>query len=149
MTAKVFEDRRVSGDWRVEWIDEDGGIEVAIFSGPNARERALGLMATGRYLGEGFDDARLDTLFLTMPISWLGILAQYAGRLHRMYATKRDVVIYDYADGNEPMLARWRSSGTRSVASSSPSWPVSFSRCASTRASASLTRCFSLVISSP
>jgi superfamily II DNA or RNA helicase len=36
------------------------------------------LVATGRYLGEGFDDARLDTLFLTMPISWRGTLAQYA-----------------------------------------------------------------------
>jgi hypothetical protein len=39
--AKVFEDRIVAGDWRVEWIDDDGGIEVAIFSGPNAKERAL------------------------------------------------------------------------------------------------------------
>ena len=42
MTAKVFEDRRVPGDWRVEWFDDDGGCEVAIFSGPNAREWALG-----------------------------------------------------------------------------------------------------------
>ena len=64
------------------------------------------LVATGRYLGEGFDDARLDTLFLTMPISWRGLLAQYAGRLHRLHAAKRDVVIYDYVDGNEPMLAK-------------------------------------------
>jgi superfamily II DNA or RNA helicase len=67
------------------------------------------LVATGRYLGEGFDDARLDTLFLTMPISWRGILAQYAGRLHRLHAPKRDVVIFDYVDGNEPMLARMAS----------------------------------------
>jgi superfamily II DNA or RNA helicase len=64
------------------------------------------LVATGRYLGEGFDDARLDTLFLTMPISWRGTLAQYAGRLHRLHAPKRDVVIYDYVDENEPMLAK-------------------------------------------
>ena len=71
---------------------------------PDQEERVL--VATGRYLGEGFDDARLDTLFLTMPISWRGILAQYAGRLHRLHAAKRDVVIYDYVDGNEPMLAR-------------------------------------------
>jgi superfamily II DNA or RNA helicase len=62
------------------------------------------LVATGRYLGEGFDDARLDTLFLTMPISWRGVLAQYAGRLHRLHAAKRDVVIYDYVDEQEPML---------------------------------------------
>ena len=76
------------------------------------------LVATGRYLGEGFDDARLDTLFLTMPISWRGILAQYAGRLHRLHATKRNVVIYDYVDGNEPMLAKMavkREAGYRSL----------------------------------
>jgi superfamily II DNA or RNA helicase len=71
---------------------------------PGDAERVL--VATGRYLGEGFDDARLDTLFLTMPISWHGILAQYAGRLHRLYAAKRDVVIFDYVDENEPMLAK-------------------------------------------
>jgi superfamily II DNA or RNA helicase len=53
---------------------------------PETEERLL--IATGRYLGEGFDDARLDTLFLTMPISWRGTLAQYAGRLHRLHATK-------------------------------------------------------------
>ena len=71
---------------------------------PSDQERVL--VATGRYLGEGFDDARLDTLFLTMPISWRGILAQYAGRLHRLHHAKRDVIIYDYVDEQEPMLAR-------------------------------------------
>jgi len=71
---------------------------------PDDEERVL--VATGRYLGEGFDDARLDTLFLTMPISWRGTLAQYAGRLHRLYAAKCDVVIYDYVDENEAMLAK-------------------------------------------
>ncbi len=76
------------------------------------------LVATGRYLGEGFDDARLDTLFLTMPISWRGTLAQYAGRLHRLHASKREVVIYDYVDENEPMLAKMatrREAGYRSL----------------------------------
>jgi superfamily II DNA or RNA helicase len=48
--------------------------------------------------------ARLDTLFLTMPISWRGLLSQYAGRLHRLHPTKRDVMIYDYVDAREPML---------------------------------------------
>jgi superfamily II DNA or RNA helicase len=64
------------------------------------------ILATGRYLGEGFDDPRLDTLFLTMPISWKGTLAQYAGRLHRLHDRKRDVVIYDYVDENVSVLAR-------------------------------------------
>jgi superfamily II DNA or RNA helicase len=64
------------------------------------------IVATGRYLGEGFDDERLDTLFLTLPISWRGTLTQYAGRLHRLNAAKRDVIIYDYVDFEVPVLAR-------------------------------------------
>ena len=71
---------------------------------PDTEERVI--VATGRYLGEGFDDARLDTLFLTMPISWRGTLAQYAGKLHRLHTAKREVVIYDYVDAAEPMLAK-------------------------------------------
>ncbi|MDD5261256.1 MAG: DEAD/DEAH box helicase family protein [Methylacidiphilales bacterium] len=70
---------------------------------PQGEKRIL--MATGRYLGEGFDDARLDTLFLTMPISWKGTLQQYVGRLHRLHDEKKEVVVYDYVDGCVPMLA--------------------------------------------
>lgn len=62
------------------------------------------VVAIGRYVGEGFDFARLDTLFLAMPISWKGKLAQYAGRLHRDYAGKSEVIIYDYVDLNVSML---------------------------------------------
>ncbi len=64
------------------------------------------IVATGRYLGEGFDDARLDTLFLALPISWRGTLTQYAGRLHRSNATKKEVIIYDYVDFQVPVLAK-------------------------------------------
>jgi superfamily II DNA or RNA helicase len=64
------------------------------------------LLATGKYIGEGFDDARLDTLFLTLPVSWKGTLVQYAGRLHRMHAGKIEVRVYDYVDGAVPSLAR-------------------------------------------
>jgi superfamily II DNA or RNA helicase len=64
------------------------------------------LIATGRYIGEGFDDARLDTLFLAMPVSWKGTLVQYAGRLHRLHPGKTEVRIYDYVDRDVPMLAR-------------------------------------------
>ena len=64
------------------------------------------ILATGRYLGEGFDDPRLDTLLLTMPIAWKGTVVQYAGRLHRAHATKRDIRIYDYVDGEVPVLRR-------------------------------------------
>lgn len=59
---------------------------------------------TGRYIGEGFDDARLDTLFLAMPISWRGTLQQYVGRLHRLHDCKREVQVYDYVDGCIPVL---------------------------------------------
>ncbi len=70
-----------------------------------AGERRL-ILATGRYIGEGFDDARLDTLFLAMPVSWKGTLVQYTGRLHRHHPAKSDVRIYDYADSELPMLRR-------------------------------------------
>jgi superfamily II DNA or RNA helicase len=56
---------------------------------PDTEERLV--LATGRYLGEGFDDASLDTLFLTMPISWRGTLAQYVGRLHREHDERSHV----------------------------------------------------------
>jgi superfamily II DNA or RNA helicase len=64
------------------------------------------ILATGSYIGEGFDDARLDTLFLAMPISWKGTLQQYVGRLHRLHDAKRVVRVYDYVDSNVLMLAR-------------------------------------------
>jgi hypothetical protein len=64
------------------------------------------ILATGRYIGEGFDDARLDTLFLAMPISWRGTLQQYVGRLHRLHADKRIVRVYDYVDASVPVLNR-------------------------------------------
>ena len=70
---------------------------------PDGEERVL--LATGRYIGEGFDDARLDTLFLAMPISWRGTLQQYVGRLHRLHDSKREVIVYDYVDGCVPVLS--------------------------------------------
>lgn len=63
----------------------------------------LVIVATGKYIGEGFDYPRLDTLFLALPISWKGLLTQYAGRLHREYEGKKDVRIYDYIDVHEPI----------------------------------------------
>jgi len=79
-------------------------IDEQLASIPMDEERLL--LATGRYIGEGFDDARLDTLFLALPVSWKGTLVQYAGRLHRLHPGKREVRIVDYVDGKVPMLAR-------------------------------------------
>lgn len=64
------------------------------------------VLATGRFIGEGFDEPRLDTLFLTLPVSWRGTIAQYEGRLHRLHDNKRKVRIYDYADLEVMMLTR-------------------------------------------
>jgi superfamily II DNA or RNA helicase len=71
---------------------------------PDDEERVL--IATGRYIGEGFDDARLDTLFLALPVSWKGTLVQYTGRLHRLHPSKREVRIFDYVDSQVPILRR-------------------------------------------
>jgi superfamily II DNA or RNA helicase len=79
-------------------------IASALASVPENESRVI--LATGSYIGEGFDDARLDTLFLAMPISWKGTLQQYVGRLHRLHDNKRFVQVYDYVDNNVLMLAR-------------------------------------------
>jgi len=92
------------------------------------------VVATGRFLGEGFDSPRLDTLFLALPVSWRGTIAQYVGRLHRLHDGKREVRVYDYADLNVPMLAKMfdrRCRGYESLgytillpASALPGWPT-------------------------
>ena len=69
-------------------------------------QETLVVVATGKYIGEGFDEPRLDSMLLAMPISWKGTLAQYAGRLHRNYDGKQEVRIYDYVDVHIPMLER-------------------------------------------
>ncbi len=79
-------------------------VEEQLSSIPDDEERLI--LATGRYIGEGFDDARLDTLFLALPVSWKGTLVQYAGRLHRLHPGKREVRIVDYVDTKVPMLRR-------------------------------------------
>jgi superfamily II DNA or RNA helicase len=89
-----------------------GGMSTKEKREVNARLSALGngekfvIVATGKYIGEGFDFPRLDTLFLALPISWKGKVAQYTGRLHRLYQGKRDVIVYDYVDVNIPVLER-------------------------------------------
>lgn len=72
---------------------------------PTAKGQRI-VLATGRFIGEGFDDPWLDTLFLAMPISWRGTLQQYAGRLHREHSGKHEIRIYDYVDPHVPTLQR-------------------------------------------
>jgi superfamily II DNA or RNA helicase/very-short-patch-repair endonuclease len=111
---------------------EARAIAARLAAIPVAEQRVL--LATGRYIGEGFDDARLDTLFLTLPVSWRGTIAQYVGRLHRRHDGKREVRVHDYADLNVPMLARMfdrRCRGYEAVGytillpgSAVPGWPA-------------------------
>lgn len=82
----------------------DRAVRAQLAAIPPNEERLL--LATGRYIGEGFDDARLDTLFLALPVSWKGTLVQYAGRLHRLHPGKREVRIFDYVDRDVPVLLR-------------------------------------------
>ncbi len=108
---------------------------LAQLSPASTAQRPAVVLATGRFVGEGFDDSILDTLFVTMPISWRGTVAQYAGRLHRLHESKRVVQIYDYADLNAPMLERMfdkRCTGYAAIgysillpASALPGWPQS------------------------
>jgi superfamily II DNA or RNA helicase/very-short-patch-repair endonuclease len=117
------------GGMRKKELDAISGRLAAI-----PADEARVILATGRYVGEGFDDARLDTLFLALPVSWHGTIAQYVGRLHRLYDGKREVRVYDYADLNVPMLARMfdrRSRGYEAIGykmqlpgSAVPGWPA-------------------------
>lgn len=111
---------------------EIGEVSARLAAIPEHEPRVL--LATGRYIGEGFDDARLDTLFLALPVSWRGTVAQYVGRLHRLHHRKREVRVYDYADLNVLTLARMFDRRCRAYeaagyaimlpASAVPGWPV-------------------------
>jgi hypothetical protein len=108
-------------------------LRIAL-DGLAAERTNLVLLATGRFIGEGFDDPQLDTLFLAMPVSWRGTIAQYVGRLHRLHEGKSEVRVYDYADLNVPMLSRMferRCEGYEAAgyslllpASAVPGWPT-------------------------
>jgi superfamily II DNA or RNA helicase len=96
-------------------LDAESISSVVLRGGMRVRERraaearlhdAQVIVATGKYIGEGFDLPRLDTLFLVLPIAWKGTLAQYAGRIHREADGKQEVTVYDYLDTGLPMLER-------------------------------------------
>jgi len=111
----VLTERRQHAELINQSLSEQGFETVILRGGMGSRERkeaatllqsAQVLIATGKYIGEGFDLPRLDRLFLALPISWKGSLAQYAGRIHRVSEGKEKVVIYDYVDASVPMLQR-------------------------------------------
>ncbi len=69
-----------------------------IIQNADKNQQARIILATSSSIGEGFDDSRLDTLFLTMPVSWKGRIIQYVGRLHRSHKDKEELIVYDYLD---------------------------------------------------
>jgi len=128
----LLTERREHLEVLVEMLAQQVGNVIVMRGGMGKRqrqqlaERIAGLpadeprviVATGRYLGEGFDNDQLDTLFLALPISWRGTLTQYAGRLHRLNAAKREVTIYDYVNFEIPVLAKMyarRRAGYKSI----------------------------------
>jgi len=116
----VLTERRDHLDELVRRLEGRPGRVVVLRGGMAAKQRAAALaelamhsdprprvvLATGRFIGEGFDDARLDTLFLALPVSWKGTLVQYAGRLNRPYEGKPEIRVYDYLDRQVPTTAR-------------------------------------------
>ncbi len=144
----VLTERTEHLDRLAEGFAEAGLPHVVLRGGMGTKELAAAMetlspgsprppivLATGRFVGEGFDCPRLDTLFLTLPVSWRGTIAQYAGRLHRLHEGKKEVRIHDYADLEVPMLSRMfdkRCEGYQAVgytvllpASALPGWPRS------------------------
>jgi superfamily II DNA or RNA helicase len=106
---------------------ERGACSDQLASIPDDEERLV--LATGRYIGEGFDDARLDTLFLALPVSWKGTLVQYTGRLHRLHPRKTEVRIFDYVDRRVPMLLKMfenRLRGYRAIGYARDESPLGF-----------------------
>ena len=116
----ILTERREHLKWLAEHLEGMLEHTIVLHGGMGVKQRRLVqeklesisvheervIISTGRYLGEGFDDARLDTLFLTLPIAWKGRLHQYVGRLHRERALKSEVRVYDYVDYGIPVLAR-------------------------------------------
>jgi len=111
----VLTERREHAEILATLLDAESISCVVLRGGMRTKERRLAeevlhsvqvIVATGKYIGEGFDLPRLDTLFLALPIAWKGTLSQYAGRIHREVDGKQEATIYDYLDTGLPMLER-------------------------------------------
>ena len=84
--------------------NQRGAMLQTLTAESDSEERLV--LAKGCYIGEDFDDRRLDTLFLTTPVSWHGTIMQYVGRLHRTHPGRQDVRVFDHADRWVPVLVR-------------------------------------------
>ncbi len=111
----LLTERREHAETLATMLAAESISSVVLRGGMRVRERQVAeaqlhkaqvIVATGKYIGEGFDLPRLDTLFLVLPIAWKGTLSQYAGRIHRDAEGKEEVTVYDYLDTGLPMLER-------------------------------------------
>jgi superfamily II DNA or RNA helicase len=122
LTRRVEHARTIAG--AIEQLAEPLGVPVILLVGSDddstkrsrldslraaSADRPLCVVATGPYVGEGFDLDRLDTLFLAEPVAFEGTATQWVGRLHRVHEGKSNVIVMDYVDTAIPMFDReWR-----------------------------------------
>lgn len=99
----------------IQVVELHGGIStkqrqerIAFLSNKPNKGESVVILATGKYVGEGFDLPRLDTLFITLPIAWKGILAQYAGRIQREWSNKKIIQVYDFIDDFPTLKRMWK-----------------------------------------
>ena len=103
---------KLMADKGIKVVELHGGIstkqrqERITFLSSNGE--AVVTLATGKYVGEGFDLPHLDTLFITLPIAWKGILAQYAGRIQREWSSKTVIQVYDFIDDFPTLERMWK-----------------------------------------
>ena len=115
----IITNRKEHADKLAELLGESGVETHVLTGGGTAREKrekvervrntvgsGYAIVATGAYIGEGFDLPQLDTLLLASPYSFEGVITQYSGRLHRENEGKDDAIVYDYVDASIPMLER-------------------------------------------
>jgi len=102
-------------DKRIKVVELHGGIStkqrqerIALLSNELSNDEPTVILATGKYVGEGFDLPHLDTLYITLPIAWKGILAQYAGRIQREWNNKTVIQVYDFIDDFPTLQRMWK-----------------------------------------
>lgn len=87
---------------------KQGQERITFLSSKQSNDEAVVILATGKYVSEGFDSPHLDTLFITLPIAWKGILAQYAGRIQREWSSKTVIQVYDFIDDFPTLKRMWK-----------------------------------------
>ncbi|MFT5759181.1 MAG: superfamily II DNA or RNA helicase [Alteromonadaceae bacterium] len=106
---------KLMADKGIKVVELHGGIStkqrqerITFLSSKPSSDEAVVILATGKYVGEGFDLPHLDTLFITLPIAWKGILAQYAGRIQREWSSKTVIQVYDFIDDFPTLQRMWK-----------------------------------------